>query len=538
LISALVLTSCASIPVAGPVEIIENVNVQSDLDDVRVIAKLPSRKMTGLQIVSGFISANISTVNDYAIAREYLTSESSETWKPNSVVVLDSASIRYSDSGAGFINVTGLQTGVLTPSHRYNIFETPEPINIKFNLVSRSDGLRIQGILQNGFLTTSDLIRGYSPYSLYYANENYSSLVPEVVWLPHYEKSVGTKLINILMAGSKLGLKTAIPVGTKLQNGLVVIERGIGEVNLTSSALQSDNTQRQFMMAQIVWTLQSISTVGRVGIFANGETLGADGKTILVKEDFQELSPDYQTEKSNLYLVKNSRIKRLKNGEKVLVGFIGNANQISVTSDQLRISYLIGDSLKTAFFSLPIEAETTHRGVRSFVYDRFKRVWFVENSGDLTCEFQDGSYQSIVLPLNLQLSKISISRDGGRIAMVAETKTGSKLYVATINSENGTLSVGKPRTFEQSFSEVFDVDWFNSEELVVIGRIGLSKPQVQTVSLTTGYIKNLAAPSSVEELESGGKSSVAVRRKNGQVWLFKINTWTKIGESSAIAFSR
>ncbi|MEN9692607.1 MAG: hypothetical protein RLZZ330_251, partial [Actinomycetota bacterium] len=48
LISALVLTSCASIPVAGPVEIIENVNVQSDLDDVRVIAKLPSRKMTGL----------------------------------------------------------------------------------------------------------------------------------------------------------------------------------------------------------------------------------------------------------------------------------------------------------------------------------------------------------------------------------------------------------------------------------------------------------------------------------------------------------
>lgn len=532
------LTGCASIPVAGPVEIIENVNVQSDLDDVRVIAKLPSRKMTGLQIVSGFIAANISTNNDYAIAREYLTEDTSKSWKPNSVMVLDSASIRYADSGAGFINVTGLQTGVLTPTHRYNLFETPKPFFLKFNVVSGSEGIRIQGILQNGFLTTSDLIRGYSPYSIYYANENFSSLVPETVWLPHYEKSVGTKLINILLAGSKLGLKTAVPDGTKLINGFVVVERGMGEVDLSASALLGDNNQRSFMMAQIVWTLQSVPTVGRVGIFANSEALGVNGKTILDKEDFRKIGPDNAKYASDFYFVENSKIKRFENGEEVLVGRIGNANQIAVSSDQFRISYLKGDVLKTAFFSIPLKADSIHRDVSGFALDRFKRVWFVNESGGLTCEYENGNSQTLVMPLGVKLSQVSISNDGGQIAMLSETKTGSKLYVATINSENGTLSIGKLRNVEQSFSDVFDVDWLNSEELVVLGQIGLSKPQVQTISLTSGYINNLAAPSSVEDLETDGKSSLAVRRKNGQVWLYQVNTWEKFGYATAIAFSR
>lgn len=537
-LSFFVLTACASIPAAGPIEIIENINTQSDLNDVRVIAKAPSSKMTGLQIVSGFISANISTINDFAIARQYLTADTSQNWTPNKVVVLDSASIRYADSGAGFVSVTGLQTGYLTATHRYTIFENPKPINFKFSLVTRSSGLRIQGILQTGFLTTSDLIRGYSPYSLYFANENYSSLVPEVVWLPHYEKSVGTKLVNILFAGSRLGLKTAVPVGTELLNGLVVIERGLAEANLTSNALSADNAQRRFMMAQIVWTLQSIPAVGRVSIFANGESLGARGKASLAKVDFQNLSPDYLGSKSNLYLVQNSKIKRLKGGKKVIVGFIGQAKQIAVTSDQLRVSYLLGDKLNTAFFSLPIEPETSYKGAKSFSYDRFKRVWFVDSSGGLNCQFVDGSKQSLALPLDVKLNHVSISRDGGRLALLVSTKTGSKLFVATVISDNGTLSVGKLRTIEQSFSEVFDVDWLNSDELVVLGRIGLSKTQVQSISLTSGYIKNLNAPGLVETLDSDGQSNIVALRKNGRVWVYESNTWKSIGSASAVAFSR
>ena len=534
----LILSGCASIPAAGPIEIIENVNTQANLNDVRVIAKAPSPKMTGLQIVSGFISANISTINDFSLARQYLTSETAHSWKPESTVVLDSASIRFADSGSGFVTVTGLQTGLLTASHRYNIFDMPKPVNFKFSIVSRSDGLRIQGILQNGFLTTSDLIRGYSPYSLYYANEDFSSLVPEVVWLPHYEKAVGTKLINILLAGSRLGLKTAIPAGTQLQNGLVVIERGLGEVNLTSTVQMADNAQRRFMMAQIVWTLQSIPSVGRVGIFENGQTLGSRGKTVLGKNDFQSLGPDNPDRKSSLYLVHKSKISKVRNGKKSLVGYFTKAREISVTSDQLRISYATNGTLNSAYFSLPIDPDDTFSGVKSFTYDRFKRLWFIDAEGGLNCLSENGALQPLAMPLEMKLTHVSVSRDGARLAVVAKNKTGSKLFVATIVSENGNLTVGKPKTIEQSFSEVFDVDWFNSDELVVLGRIGLGKAQVQTLSLSSGYISNLNAPSAVEEIDGDGLSKVVIRKKNGQIWIYDSSGWAKFGSASAVAFSR
>ena len=535
--SIILLAGCAGIPTAGPIQIINQNDSQSEVNDVRVIAKPPTSKMNAVQIASGFVAANISTFGDFNVARRYLTASISRSWYPTNFDVIDTASIQYSDLGTGVIEISALQIGKLKNNHRFQIYPVAKPFSMQLKIEAKVDGLRIASKITNGILTSSDMVRGFSAFNIYFGNENFSKLTPEIVWLPKNEKSVGPKLISSLLAGSSESLMTAIPSGTELRFGSVAITNGAAVVNLNSAALNADNAQRKFMMAQIVWTLQGVPGVGRVQVATNSRVLSTQGKTYLNRKDFAALDPEYAKRKSGLYMLKKTSLSSLNNGRLAKVGKLPKNSKIAISENQKLLAYIVNGELRTAPISKIKNYTSQYGDVLNVGFDGSGRLWFSNTTGNLFCLFPDGTIQKVLQLKNFNIQDFAVSPDGARIAMVVSTQSKSELLVGSVVSENGLLSVVSHHKVEQTLTEVTDVDWINSRELVAIGKIGLSESVTALISLTNGSLRNLNSPRNFESVSASNYSEVLAVTKSKSVWIYEDGLWAKFDTDLQAVYS-
>ena len=534
----LILSGCAAIPTAGPIEIIENNVTQQDTNAVRVIAKPPTVRMNAVQIASGFVAANVSTFGDFEVARKYLTPSASNVWNPTSFEVLDSASIQYNDLGTGIVELSALQTGRLKKNHRFEIFSVAKPFLLQFQMENTKAGLRIQNEILSGILTSSDMVRGFSAFNVYFGNENFTRLVPEIVWLPKNEKSIGTKLVSALLLGSRENFKTAIPNGTALRFGSVAISNGVADINLNAAALNADNSQRKFMMAQFVWTLQSIPGVARVQISTNDRVLSTQGKTYFNRRNFSKLDPDFAKRESGLFTLQNGNLSAENDGLLVDLGKLPKDIRFSISENQKRLAYTLNGELRTASVSKVKKYKSQFVDVQNSGYDNSGRLWFSNFRGNLFCLSTDGSIQKVLQLEGLRIQDLSVSPDGARVALIATTQSTSTLLVGSIVSENGILKVVSLHKVEQTLNEVSDVDWFNSTDLAVIGQIGISESVVAQVSLTNGSLRNLNGPRKFNYISTSNKGALLAGSNSGSVWMFEDGQWIKFAKNVQAVYSK
>ena len=534
----LILSGCAAIPTAGPIEIIENNVTQQDTNAVRVIAKPPTVRMNAVQIASGFVAANVSTFGDFEVARKYLTPSASNVWNPTSFEVLDSASIQYNDLGTGIVELSALQTGRLKKNHRFEIFSVAKPFLLQFQMENTKAGLRIQNEIQSGILTSSDMVRGFSAFNVYFGNENFTRLVPEIVWLPKNEKSIGTKLVSALLLGSRENFKTAIPNETALRFGSVAISNGVADINLNAAALNADSSQRKFMMAQFVWTLQSIPGVARVQISTNDRVLSTQGKTYFNRRNFSKLDPDFAKRESGLFTLQNGNLSAENDGLLVDLGKLPKDIRFSISENQKRLAYTLNGELRTASVSKVKKYKSQFVDVQNSGYDNSGRLWFSNFRGNLFCLSTDGSIQKVLQLEGLRIQDLSVSPDGARVALIATTQSTSTLLVGSIVSENGILKVVSLHKVEQTLNEVSDVDWFNSTDLAVIGQIGISESVVAQVSLTNGSLRNLNGPRKFNYISTSNKGALLAGSNSGSVWMFEDGQWIKFAKNVQAVYSK
>lgn len=537
IVSMLLLAGCASIPNAGPIQIINDKDAQAEFNDVRVIAKPPTARMNAVQIASGFVAANISTFGDFSVARKYMNSAASRSWYPKNFDVLDSASIQYNDLGTGVVEVSALQIGKLKANHRFDIFPVAKPYLLKMYIKKGANGLRISNTIPNGILSSSDMVRGFSAYNIYFGNESFTKLVPEIVWFPKNEKSLATKLTNELISNSRESLKTAIPNGTKLRSGSVMVSTGTAFVNLNASALIADSEQREFMIAQFVWTLQEITEVGRVQIATNDRVLSTRGKAFLNRSDFANMDPDYSKLSSALFLLEKSYLSSLHEGLLSDLGRLKGIAKFTVSNNHRNIAYVSSGKLKVASILKLKKSKVLAPNAVSLSFDQLGRLWFTDASGNLFCLPSDETIQQLALPVDMKINDFSLSPDAGRIALVVSNNKGSRLLVGSLVSENGVIAFERLRRVEQTLSEVFQVDWIDSRELVVIGKIGLSESVTAMVSLTNGSLRNLNAPRFFESISASNENTVVAITKSKSAWIYEDGLWTKFDTNTHAQYS-
>lgn len=314
-----VLGACTSLPSSGPVPLnglhLAPAQAQQGID---FVPEPPGAGWSAPDIVKGFVTASASPNDNFGIARKYLTSAFSGTWRPGwAATVVDpvpdvtilSLSSHVTGGPLAQVELTSKQEANLVASGSYaagHLEVSSVPDLFKFVLVQVAGQWRIDGVDVNGnaapqsllLLTMPDFVRDYQARNLYFfpAKSAADVLIPDPVFIPQQVASAKAVegLVTALFALHPTGwlsqaTSTAFPVGTTKISFQVSGFKAV--VNLGGTAARASPGQLRRMAAQLVMTLTSTSysapaDIRSVEFLLNGKLWSPpDGQPLLLPKD-------------------------------------------------------------------------------------------------------------------------------------------------------------------------------------------------------------------------------------------------------------
>ncbi len=541
LLMVLALTACASIPSDSQLFVLDEVTSTPGVDPVRVIARPPSKSMNPQELVDGFMAAQASIADNYAVARLYLTDELAQAWKPSSVHIIDTAGTQFSSLSSTALRVNTQEAGVLDKSARLTLWDSPLTQSAVFTYVSTDEGLRLSRVPNETYLSALDFTRTYVSAPLYFMSPNFESLVPDVVWVPNLGAAVATRVAQLLLAGPDGALKnaveTAIPTGTRLSPTTVTVTSGEAALNLDSTALQVTDAQRNAMVAQIAWTLSSLSGINFVRVTVANQAVSTE-KFVFSRNDFSSLAADQIPISRPLFSVEASRLVRGAEPEPDEVGPLDSAQVIAVSRTGAQTAFVTSG---TAFVA-PVTATAARTKLLDNVidldFDSSNRLWLATADGRLWVRDGVRPVQRVLaVPAGQRVVAISNSPDGARIALVIEGPAGRSLRLFGVNTSGTSVALSNPIRVEQSLTTFNDVSWLDSLQLVVVGQRSVEEPSVFRVSLLTGQALPMGGPAEIAQVTATFGQPPALLTSRGVLWILTSNQWQSVREASAIAYA-
>jgi hypothetical protein len=134
------------------------------------------------------------------------------------------------------------------------------------------------------------------------------------------------------------------------------------------------------------------------------------------------------------------------------------------------------------------------------------------------------------------LSVVRVSREGTRIALVAGTGAGARLYVGAIaRSPTGSVqAIDGLHEVLPDLTGVRDVAWLDADTLVALGARG-DQPELPMLTSTDGFevdagILPLRDLGTVAAAPAGSKLPIVAGSNSGQLYMWDVSfTWQPLG---------
>jgi hypothetical protein len=509
LVAGLVLLAgCSSLPMEGPVH--EGRDLQLEREDpvIRSFGQPPVRGAQPADIVRGFLQAAADFRDDHAVAREYLAPRVRERWRPGSgATVYDRSTPVAVEAGpGGVVTLNAGQVAVIDGEGRYLGAPPEARLERTFRMVRVDGEWRIAALADGLVLTRGDVQQIYRQVNLYFVAPSRRLLVPDPVFLPALP-GLSTKLVSRLLRGPTASLRGAVttgfPRGTALAVSSVPVRDGLATVSLDADALQADDTARELMSAQLVWTLAQLPEMRRVRITADGEDLGVSGAPPLQpRGSWSSYDPAGLADDADAYLVRGGRVGRLLGRAFVPVpGPAGDGSvplrRPAVSLDGTRLAALTPDGRGLVVGRLAGRAPAPVLRVRgtdlaapswdgeanAWVADRATgRVWMVPSAADRKAV-------PVGLPkLPGRPTAVRLARDGVRAALVVGSGAAARLVVCAVvrDPEGTSVRLVAPRPVLPALTGVVDVAWADPTSLTALGRLAAG-PSAPVVTDLAGY---------------------------------------------------
>jgi hypothetical protein len=195
-------------------------------------------------ILRGFIEAASSPQNDFAIARQFLTPEASETWNPSAMTLVDSG-VRPSRELSGETIRIGIDaSAVLDAEGRFTQQQTPVQADMTYAFEQRAGQWRISNLPPGIVIDRNTFLQVFRQTTLYFLSPDSRRLVPDVRWFPS-RASTTTRIVKALLAGPSAWLSStgaaisAFPAGTRLVADAVPVQNGVAVVDLDAESLRA-----------------------------------------------------------------------------------------------------------------------------------------------------------------------------------------------------------------------------------------------------------------------------------------------------------
>jgi hypothetical protein len=558
---SLLMTACSSalpiatVPTTGPIEQGPQVGAAAEGQFIRVIARPPRDGMTRAQIVQGFLDASASFDGDHAVARQFLTPQSSATWNPNAGVSVYEGltSINQTTSRVVF---RANQAGRITPIGRYEVVEPGTEVVAPFSL-ERVDGeWRISELPQGLLLSSADVERAFRSYALYFFNPAFDILVPDARLIPVFGPGRATTLVRLLIEGSNAWLapavRTGFPANVSLGVESVPVEAGVARVDLTASAQLTSDQIRQAMAQQLVWTLRQLPDVSAVSVSAGGQPLRIPGAPDPQPRDaWPGVDPSGVAPGTFGYVSRAGRIEQLvPNGSRRVPGAAGGSelllSDIAVSPNGQSIA---GTDVDGQVWTTRMQTGQVWEQVDDVVgatgisYDRSGAFWFVDQSRGLVSATAPDTLSSISvvgLPQEVQLSGAYPSRDGTRAALLVRESGRTSVFLARIlrgAPDNPTdVVLSAPIRIENRLTEVLDVAWASSNSLLVLGSEGAGVLQIFDIDIGRGLVRQLGAPDLPGAVAAAPGLPSLTANSDGVVFELDSGTWIQRSEGVSVTY--
>lgn len=280
--AALVGLSACGLPASSAVQR-GSLVAEPALQPVQVEPQGPALRATAAQIVSGFLvagAAGAGFYDDHAVARTFLTRSVTDSWMPESGVVVygDPSSLKVVQTSPDSVQVTAVVVAEIDSAGRYRQTAPGSSAQATFGVEKLDVGWRISRP-PNGFglwLSARDLANSYGSFTVAYVSAFAPTMVVDRRWFP-ITSGLATTLARAQLAPVPLYLtgaaRTGVPAGTTLALDSVPVQSGSATVDLSPPALGATPDLRRAMWAQFVTTLGQVASVSAVSLEVNGAGL-------------------------------------------------------------------------------------------------------------------------------------------------------------------------------------------------------------------------------------------------------------------------
>lgn len=538
----LLLTSCSSIPTAGPVGTIE---ATAEAETGARFVNNPPPPREGArpgEILNGFLVAGIGVSDNYSVARSYLTPSLAQTWAPEQEITIYRSDFKISSTPtegelqlqvevAGYIDAAGIRRNV-GPG-------TTESMTVRMEQVQGE--WRVAEIPTGIMISAADAENLLQPHELYYYSSSYQHWVPDVRWFVN-RQGIATNIVKALINGPAPYLQGAVtsafPENTALAVESVPIESGTATVDFTQDILTAtDNLRRQQMEQQLRVTLTGLNTVNSVELRA-GQPIPYDIDPDLVLPELDPAVPSRQI------VISDNELAFFEGGQlspaadvPSVAGF--DPVDPAMSYDGRNFAFLNDERtrLLATGEGQNVRAVTAGSSLTPPSYDPANWIWTAGTSDGrsyVRAIPPGGSTDNAIDVLapwlgNRTISEIRISRDGARALIVAQQSGQSQLLLSGVSrSEDGV-----PQTLSDPISlnppGAVDTAKWVTETSVVVADTATEGSVTATLLPFASEPDEFRPLAGLQHLSAGtGRTNVFAQSGNS-IYGVVGNTWTDQG---------
>jgi len=462
---------------------------------IKVLPPGPQPGASAEDLVRGFLRAQTSPDDDHAVARQFLLTD--DVWDDDALVVIyqaGSQTVRADPSRPDLVELRLQPTAQISADGSYRLAPVEPPGPEVYQVRRRPDGeLRLAQVPPGLRLQSADLSRSFVARDVFFlgrasAGMATARLVPDRVFLP-VTVEPARALVQALLDGASGSLAGAVqsasPQGTELLD-LRVTDDGQVSVDLSEQVEALSQRDRQRLSAQLVWTLREFSGVR---LLVRGRPLAVEAvEAVQTVEDWATYDPAGVRDTVSLYYVQDRRLRtldELPGAGDATTGVVPvdeaavdlAESQLAVLtvgpgSDAVRIGPLTG-ALGAPVFRRPLLSSLSwgsgDRGLWLLEGGTTPRVWLLPGAG--------APVGARPIPVAVPappgaglLTRLEVSRDGARIALVFGEGPARRLYVGQVEPTTTGVVVDAVVPVAPQLADVTDVVWESGASLVVLAR--------------------------------------------------------------------
>lgn len=518
------LAACTALPTEGPVNATRAPTDRSQT--VGLYANGPREGSSPEEIVNGFLTASGAGLSDdFEVARQFLSAQASETWRP-----LEDVRI-YSDARVPATTRTDTQAvrlnlgseGSLDQDGRFEPSSPDAVISTDFSLARNADGEWRIIDLDNGLLISATLFDSqYERSVLYFLTSDSRYLVPDQRWFPHttYATAAARELFQGPSPWLSDAVRTAIPAGTTVGGRGISISGGTATISLSEEALSVTGYQRALFGNQVEETMTLLSNVQDIEFVVDGMPWEIDQSLSLITYPFADPQmvvnvdgqPSFYRDGSAEPLFMSEVPDDL---ESLAVGYGENPPVVGISGDTLVTLPNSGQAPLTL-----IEGED----IVDPSIDIYDWIWSGTSSdpGTITAMTMRGEQVSMAAPFlrGGTVDSIHVSREGARAIVIWSTESATNMSAVSIVRDGS----GNPTRLDEAIDlsagieTPIDAAWIDETTVAVLGTLpGGNNPGVYSVPIG-GPISSITEVVSAVSITAGrGERSLVLATENGQI---------------------